>query len=194
MPTPEAKEQTHREFYEAFHAWFMQSRVDFWSECDAPEELATIAVELSDRFAAQRGAEARDFGWVPEFLSDPPPPTEAALAGAELLSTLPLPEKRRLATEGEDATDQPATIAQTGGGDAGERARAFFTFEYMSTTTIEQRIKDVAAALRSSHREGTEAMLRCAHGTLLTNVCVPCLDQCGSNRRALPIPGKTDAG
>jgi hypothetical protein len=47
----ESKEATHRRFYDAFHAWFMQSGCDFWSECDAPEELATLAVEISDAFS-----------------------------------------------------------------------------------------------------------------------------------------------
>lgn len=47
----ESKEATHRRFYEAFHNWFMSedSSCDFWSECDAPEVLATIAVEIYDQ-------------------------------------------------------------------------------------------------------------------------------------------------
>ena len=48
----ESKEQTHRRFYSAFHDWFMRSGCDFWSECNAPESLATIAVEISDQYAA----------------------------------------------------------------------------------------------------------------------------------------------
>ena len=51
MLNVETKEAAHRRFYDAFHAWFMQSGCDFWSECDAPEELATIAIEISDAFA-----------------------------------------------------------------------------------------------------------------------------------------------
>jgi hypothetical protein len=43
--------------------------------------------------------------------------------------------------------------------DLTERARAFFTFEYMSHTPIEQRIKDVAAALQSE-REAAAADAR----------------------------------
>lgn len=46
----ESKEETHRRFYEAFHDWFKNDGgCDFWSECDAPEALATIAVELHDK-------------------------------------------------------------------------------------------------------------------------------------------------
>lgn len=43
----ESKEQKERRYYDAFRAWFMQSGCDFWSECDAPESLATIAVEIA---------------------------------------------------------------------------------------------------------------------------------------------------
>jgi hypothetical protein len=43
--------------------------------------------------------------------------------------------------------------------DLTERARASFTFEYMSHTPIEQRIKDVAAALQSE-REAAAAEAR----------------------------------
>jgi len=51
-PTPEeSKEATHQRFYTVFYDWFMRSGCDFWSECDAPEELATLAVELNDAFA-----------------------------------------------------------------------------------------------------------------------------------------------
>lgn len=48
------KEQLHGKFYAAFHAWFMSedNGCDFWSECDAPEALATVAVELADRESA----------------------------------------------------------------------------------------------------------------------------------------------
>ena len=53
-----SKEATHREFYDAFHAWFMSSGCDFWSECDAPESLATIAAEISDAFAVQKTQDA----------------------------------------------------------------------------------------------------------------------------------------
>lgn len=70
----EPKEVTHSRFYDAFHAWFMQSGCDFWSECDAPESLATIAVELNDAFAARAVAEerARCLAWVHKrtFYSD----------------------------------------------------------------------------------------------------------------------------
>ena len=46
----ESKENTHQRYYGAFHDWFMSenSSCDFWSECDAPEALATIAVEIHD--------------------------------------------------------------------------------------------------------------------------------------------------
>lgn len=52
----ESKEATHLRFYQAFHAWFMKSGCDFWSECDAPEFLAQLAVEISDELAAQSRA------------------------------------------------------------------------------------------------------------------------------------------
>lgn len=42
----ETKEQPYRRYYEAFRAWFMQSNCDFWNECNAPEHLAQIAVDL----------------------------------------------------------------------------------------------------------------------------------------------------
>ena len=52
-PWRESKEATHRRFYEAFHDWFKNDGgCDFWSECDAPEALATIAVELHDKMIA----------------------------------------------------------------------------------------------------------------------------------------------
>lgn len=51
------KEQLHHRFYDAFHTWFMSGGCDFWSECDAPEALATIAVEIADQERAS--AEAR---------------------------------------------------------------------------------------------------------------------------------------
>ncbi len=35
----------HR-FYLSFLDWFKDSGVDFWSECDAPEQLAKLANDL----------------------------------------------------------------------------------------------------------------------------------------------------
>jgi hypothetical protein len=54
------KEHDHRELYDAFHSWFMGTTVDFWSECDAPEYLAQIAVEIMDAKIA--AAERRGWG------------------------------------------------------------------------------------------------------------------------------------
>ncbi|WP_424134261.1 hypothetical protein [Roseomonas chloroacetimidivorans] len=36
----------------AFQDWFRQSGVEFWRECDAPEELAAIAVGEVERLRA----------------------------------------------------------------------------------------------------------------------------------------------
>jgi nitrogenase molybdenum-iron protein alpha/beta subunit len=61
----ETKEQTHRRrYYDAFHAWFMQSGCDFWNECDAPESLATIAVELHDNIKAEAAEKAAILDFV----------------------------------------------------------------------------------------------------------------------------------
>lgn len=53
LPEIESKETTHSRYYNAFHAWFITGDCDFWSECDAPEQLASIAVELNDQYAAR---------------------------------------------------------------------------------------------------------------------------------------------
>jgi hypothetical protein len=40
-----SKEQIRLVLYSAFHDWFMESGCDFWNECNAPDELASIAVD-----------------------------------------------------------------------------------------------------------------------------------------------------
>jgi len=54
MERVESKEATHRRFHDAFRDWFWNTaaKVTIWDEFDASEDLATIAVEIADTFAA----------------------------------------------------------------------------------------------------------------------------------------------
>ena len=51
----EEKEETYHCFYQAFHGWFMseENGCAFWSECNAPEALAMLAVEIADRMVQE---------------------------------------------------------------------------------------------------------------------------------------------
>lgn len=56
-----------------------------------------------------------------------------------------------------------------------------------STENLADDIYQALAAIGSG-TQGRDAV--CAHGIALDQVCVPCLDRCGSNRRALASPEK----
>ena len=51
MPHPD-KALEHK-FYLAFLDWFKDSGVDFWDECNAPEDLASIAAEITRQEKAE---------------------------------------------------------------------------------------------------------------------------------------------
>jgi hypothetical protein len=63
--------------------WFWAFVVRFLPKA---KRAATVA-------QAARDDDDAEFGWVPSWLSDPPPPTPAAMRGAETLRKLPTPNR-----------------------------------------------------------------------------------------------------
>jgi hypothetical protein len=201
MPTPEAIDLVGR------------IRARYKAPGNEHELELTEAAEEIDRFAAQRGAE------VPQM-----PLSEACLRGGCQYG----PSSGGPQTGGGDAPGAPLSeipdhvlndcgpveYDRVGGGDAGERASPYksgreivdalagLTGEPDEIVCQESAlIAEIDAALRSSRREGAEAMRafadqleKIAFSMRPPNAYTPQLAMLANALRAYAVPGKTDAG